>query len=167
MLNLAAVSGICAITESGTCPLSLSNLKLDVGTVGTDSALGASGAFVSVPANNFPHVPSPTIPSAVRPFKVCHSLTLTSVPGPKLPSGVIPNLVWSFLTSSPVDPFLSSIVLIFYFFYISNFWAQKKPERGFKISLLTKSFYVFFVIHSGIIIITSIPIFFRHRFVCY
>ncbi len=116
ILNFAAVSGICAITASGMCPFNLSNLKLDL--VVTASVICGFTGVAAEASNILFQVPSPTIPSAVKPFLACQSLTAFSVPAPKMPSAPSPNFVWSFLTSSPWDPTFSNIVQGFYF-YIS------------------------------------------------
>jgi hypothetical protein len=76
--NLAAVSGICAITASGMCPLSADNLKSDGGI----ATAGAAGAATGAEPNNLDQVPAPTIPSAVSPLAACHAFTFASVPGP-------------------------------------------------------------------------------------
>ena len=117
MLNLAAVSGICAITESGMCPFNFSNLN-ELGGIGAEETAGAGVAGEGAPVGNiFAQVPSPTRPSAVKPLADCQPLTAFSVPGPKEPSAPRPKNDWSFFTSSPLDPTFSNIGLVFVFIY--------------------------------------------------
>ena len=78
------------------CPDNLFNSKLIDVVTGVVTWVGDP--------NNLPQVPSPTIPSAVKPFLDCQDLTADSVPGPNAPSAFRPNFSWSFLTSSPFDP---------------------------------------------------------------
>ena len=64
----------------------MSSLKAEAGM----AAAGAAGAADSeIP--NFARVDGPAIPSAVRPFVVCHAFSFASVPGPKSPSAARPS----------------------------------------------------------------------------
>ena len=98
------------------CPFNLSILNepgvlgLPNGPAGT-AATGA-GAGAVFPINLF-QVPSPTIPSATKPFLACHAFTAASVAGPKLPTGSTPNLLCNNLTFSLLSPFLNNIFILF------------------------------------------------------
>ena len=73
ILNLAAVSGIAAITESGMCPFNLSNLNEETRiVVGAGTAVEVGWGVVG---NNLFQVPSPTIPSAVKPLAFWKAIT--------------------------------------------------------------------------------------------
>jgi hypothetical protein len=115
--NLAAVSGIILITESGIWPFNFSNFNPPTLAIGAGSVI-TIGADTVPSANNLPQVPSPTIPSAVNPLEDCQDLTAASVFGPNLPIGSTPNLTCSFLTSSPSDPNFNKIFCVWLNVYL-------------------------------------------------
>ena len=114
MLNLAAVSGIAAITASGMWPFSLSNLnevvETDAGTV-TTAGMATTGV---TGGNNLFHMLSSTIPLDNSPLFVWNVLTAISVLGPNVPIASTPNLICNFLTSSLTSPFFNNIIIFLY-----------------------------------------------------
>ena len=75
----------------------------------------------------------PTIPSATKPFSVCHFLTTASVPAPKIPSALTSRNSCSSLTAFPLLPFLNTIILL-HFFYLYIIYLY---FRDFSIAFLT------------------------------
>ena len=69
----------------------LAGVLVEGGVASGGVRVGAAAGAVA--PNILAQVPSPTIPSAVKPLAACHSFTLASVPGPNAPSAAKPNFV--------------------------------------------------------------------------